>query len=100
MIITGYLGAIEKDDAKAMEFFILGCLAFLPILYYLSQLNEGLALIILTLVTWSAYPVVWWLDKRSMIDKPTRDISYSTLDFTSKVGIVVLYLLETGRLKF
>lgn len=99
MIVAGYLASIVKRDSDIWRWFWIGCLAFIPIIYQLLQFSEGFALVLLTLITWSAYPVVWYLSKKNLIDDEIRDISYAILDFTSKVGIVLLYLYEVGRLK-
>ena len=101
MIASGYFAAVdlEKGNEKsAWKWFWLGCFAFLPIVYQLLIFSEGFALVVLTLITWSAYPVVWWADAEKLISHDTRDVSYSFLDFTSKVGIVILYLFELKRL--
>ena len=99
MILTGWLASISKDEKDIWNWFAVGCFAFLPIVYELLQFTKGYALIVLTLITWSLYPVVWYLSKKDTIDTSTRNISYSFLDFTSKAGLVVLYLNETGKLK-
>ena len=99
MIVSGYLAATAEKDNDVWRWFSIGCLAFIPIIVQLLQFSEGLPLILLTLITWSAYPVVWYLSKKNLIDDDTRDVSYSALDLTAKVGIVVLYLVEVGRLK-
>jgi bacteriorhodopsin len=101
MIASGYFAAVdlEKGNEKsAWNWFWLGCFAFLPIIYQLLQFSEGLPLVALTLVTWSAYPVVWWADAEKLISIDTRDVSYSFLDLTSKAGIVLLYLRELKAL--
>lgn len=101
MIVSGYFAAVdlEKGNEKsAWNWFWLGCFAFLPIVYQLLIFSEGFALIVLTLITWSAYPVVWWADAEKLISTDTRDISYSFLDLTSKAGIVLLYLRELKAL--
>jgi hypothetical protein len=85
---------VAEEEKEVWYWFYLGCFAFLPIVYQLLQFSEGLALVTLTLATWSAYPVVWWADKKKLISDDVRDVSYSFLDFTSKVGIVLLYLRE------
>jgi hypothetical protein len=99
MIASGYIAATAKKETDVWRWFIIGCLAFIPIIYQLLQFSNGIPLIILTLVTWTVYPIVWYLSKKNLIDDDTRDISYSVLDFTSKVGLVLLYLVEVGKLK-
>lgn len=99
MIASGYFATIATTDKNIWRWFWIGCLAFIPIVVELLRFSKGLPLIILTLITWSAYPVVWYLSKKNLITDDTRDISYSILDFTSKVGIVLLYLVEVGKLK-
>jgi bacteriorhodopsin len=94
MIAAGYM-AEGKDP---WFWFIGGCFAFLPILYELAILEKGIPLIVLTLVTWSLYPIVWALFHKKLITWSSRNISYSFLDFTSKAGLVTLYLIEKGLL--
>jgi bacteriorhodopsin len=99
MIASGYFAATATTDTTVWRWFWIGCLAFIPIIVQLLRFSNALPLIILTLITWSVYPVVWYLSKKNLITDDTRDISYSILDFTSKVGIVLLYLVEVGKLK-
>ena len=99
MIASGYYAAIATTDLEVWRWFWIGCLAFIPIIVQLLHFSEGLPLVALTLLTWSAYPIVWYLSKKNLITDDARDISYSVLDFTSKVGIVLLYLVEVGKLK-
>jgi len=63
------------------------------------MLEKGIPLIVLTVVTWSLYPVVWALFRKKLITWSSRNIGYSFLDFTSKAGLVILYLIEKGQLK-
>jgi bacteriorhodopsin len=99
MIATGYLAAEEKDDTKSFDMFILGCLAFLPIVYELIRLEKGWGMIFITLITWSLYPFVWYASRSNLMTIPLRNVLYSFLDFTSKAGLIVAYLLEIGKLK-
>jgi hypothetical protein len=99
MIASGYFAATATTDLEVWRWFWIGCLAFIPIIVQLLRFSEGIPLVALTLVTWSTYPVVWYLSKKNLIGDDTRDISYSFLDFTSKVGLVLLYLIEVGKLK-
>lgn len=99
MIATGYLAAEEKDDKKSFDIFVLGCLAFLPIVFQLLSFQKGWSMILITLSTWSLYPIVWYAARSNLISIPERNVSYSFLDFTSKAGLIVAYLLEIGKLK-
>lgn len=99
MIGAGYMATIQKNRDECYKWFWLGCFAFLPILYQLVQFESGIPLIILTVLLWSLYPVVWYLEREQMISKDIEKVSYSFLDFTSKAGLVILYMIETG-LKF
>lgn len=99
MIATGYLAAEEKDHKKSLDMFTLGCLAFLPIVYELIRMEKGWGMIIITLFTWSLYPFVWYASRENLMDIPLRNVFYSSLDFTSKAGLIVAYLFEVGKLK-
>lgn len=88
MIGTGYLGVTQTDKEKKNALFILGCLAFLPILYVLFHQNKTKAAIYLTLLLWSLYPIVWYADEINVIKKETTAIIYSIMDVIAKVGVV------------
>ena len=98
MIVAGYLASIAESDKDAWNWFAIGCFAFLPIVYELLTLSKGFALVALTLITWSLYPIVWWLSRKDKITLPQRNTAYSFLDFTSKAGLVTLYLMEVGKI--
>lgn len=98
MIASGYIAHTQTSEKSLWNWFTLGCLAFLPIVYQLLQFEEGLPLILLTLITWSLYPIIWFLSYKEEIGNSLRNVAYSTLDFTSKAGIVTLYLMEIGKL--
>jgi bacteriorhodopsin len=97
MIYSGYVAYTQKDKKKLWDWFTIGCLAFLPIVYQLIQFEEGFSLVLLTLITWSLYPVIWYLSHEKTISIPIRNVFYSALDFTSKAGLVTLYLIQTGK---
>jgi bacteriorhodopsin len=99
MIVSGYVAQIQKEEKEVWNWFFLGCFAFLPLVYELISLEKGFGMILLTLVTWSLYPIAWALPRVNLISLPIRNLIYSILDFTSKAGLVLLYLFETGKLK-
>jgi bacteriorhodopsin len=99
MILSGYIAGQQKLDKDVWNWFGLGCIAFLPLVYQLVVLTKAIPVIILTLITWSIYPIVWALPRQNLISLSTRNVIYSILDFTSKAGLVSLYLFETGKLK-
>jgi len=88
MIGTGYLGVTQTDKDKKNALFILGCIAFLPILYVLFHQNKTKAAIYLTLLLWTLYPIVWYVDEINAIKKETTAIIYSIMDVIAKVGVV------------
>ena len=92
MIATGYLGATATDEATKLGMFGLGCLALGPILYTLYSLKKAKYAIYLTILLWSLYPVVWYLDEESHINKSTTTIAYSYMDVIAKSGLV--YFLQ------
>ncbi len=98
MIASGYIAHNETSEQSLWNWFWLGCVAFLPIVWQLLQFEEGIPLILLTLITWSLYPIIWYLSHKGEIGIPLRNVGYSTLDFTSKAGLVTLYLIEIGKL--
>ena len=90
MIATGYLGEVSGGSRK-MSWFVLGCIAFAPILYALLGVSKGFFLAILTIITWSLFPVVWWLRETNQISPEQRSLAYSFLDLTSKGGFILLF---------
>lgn len=98
MIYSGYIAYTQKNEEQLWNWFTVGCLAFLPIVWQLVLFEEGIPLILLTLVTWSLYPIVWYLSHKDYMGNPLRNVFYSALDFTSKAGLVTLYLMEIGKL--
>jgi bacteriorhodopsin len=92
MIATGYLGATATEEATKLGMFGVGCLALAPILYVLYSLKKAKYAIYLTILMWSLYPVVWYLDEESHINKSTATIAYSYLDVITKSGLV--YFLQ------
>ena len=98
MIYSGYIAYTQKNQEKLWNWFTIGCLAFVPIVWQLLKFEEGIPLILLTLITWSLYPIIWYLSHKKLIENPMRNVFYSSLDFTSKAGLVTLYLIEIGKL--
>ena len=88
MITAGYVGASWGETTTIM--FIIGCIAFIPILYALYYLKKARWAVVLTMVMWTLYPIVWYLDEYAIIGKHTTNITYSVMDVASKVGLVNL----------
>lgn len=99
MIVSGYVAGIQEKESEVWNWFFLGCFAFLPLVYQLVCLEKGIPMIVLTLATWSLYPIAWALPRVNLMSLQIRNVIYSFLDFTSKAGLVLLYLLETKKLK-
>jgi bacteriorhodopsin len=97
MIVAGVIGAFIDSSTKYL-FFAFGMLAFLPILYFLAVSLKAKAKAagsnaaevfntasLLTIVTWSAYPVVWMLaEGTGALSPDTECIVYTILDITAK----------------
>jgi bacteriorhodopsin len=90
MITMGYFGSKESDSIKRNVLFGLGCLALLPILYQLFKAKKAKYAIYLTLILWTLYPIVWYLDESKVITKTFSNTSYSFMDLVAKVGLVNL----------
>ena len=89
MIWAGYKGVKSKDRDERRKWFVLGCLAFIPILWTLSALKPSMA-ITLTLIVWTLYPIVWLASEESLITSRTTTIAYAGMDTVAKVGLVYL----------
>ncbi|KAJ3060241.1 hypothetical protein HK102_009604 [Quaeritorhiza haematococci] len=105
MVVTGVFGAIDATSAK-WGWFVFGCVFFVPILYALvvdgnqvaASKSEGhrsvyTTLSILTIVLWTAYPIVWALAEGTQVLSLDAEIGiYAVLDITAK-SIFGFYLL-------
>jgi bacteriorhodopsin len=83
---AGYVGIKDKKNIL----FILGFIAFLPILYILFHQHKTKAAIYLILIIWSIYPFIWYADEVDIIKKETTTILYTIMDVIAKVGVVNL----------
>jgi len=96
MILLGLFGALTNQYTQTWAYFALGCVAFLPILYFLLMhfrrfLNPevrrayGAQMYFLSAL-WFVYPVVWALspDGASVISSDAATIWYLILDVTAK----------------
>jgi bacteriorhodopsin len=92
MIGAGYLGTQEPDKIKKLLLFGGGCLALLPILYFLFQQKKYTTAIYLTVALWSLYPIVWVLEETETLSETVTISTFSVLDIVSKIGL--LYLLS------
>merc|ERR1711871_445905 len=97
MIVAGVIGAFIDSSTKYL-FFIFGMVVFLPILYFLaftlkSKANSTGAEAAkifntagtLTVIAWSAYPVVWVLSEGTNFLSPDVEcLVYTILDIIAK----------------
>jgi bacteriorhodopsin len=89
MIIAGLIGAFLEGQEK-WYFWAFGMFMFMPILYYLNAYKgpSGTTLSkisLLTIVGWSAYPIVWVAaEGRSMISGDQEAMAYTILDIICK----------------
>jgi bacteriorhodopsin len=97
MIAAGAIGAVVEGPKKYV-FFLFSMCAFMPILYFLAYAlkakaraagahaaNVFEATSTLTILTWSAYPVVWVLaDGTRMISPDAECVIYTALDIAAK----------------
>jgi bacteriorhodopsin len=90
MIGFGYAGVAQQDIKKKMTAFALGCLAFLPILYYLAKQKKYGFAVYLTLFLWCLYPIVWYNEELKTVSETVITGSYAVMDVTAKIGLVYL----------
>ena len=86
MIAAGYLGIQEKK--RQFPFFFLGMIAFLPIVYFLLSQNRNGYVIAMTVLVWSAYPLVYYLNETRTIVQDTAISAYAIMDMIAKIGLV------------
>ncbi len=90
---TSYLGVKHSNKDKRNMLFILGFIAFLPILYILFRQHKTRAAIYIALIIWFIYPLLWYANKVDIIKKETTAILYAIMDVIAKVGIVNLLIM-------
>jgi len=97
MIVAGAVGA-AVEGPKKYAFFVFSMCAFMPVLYFLAFTLKAKARAAganaasvygatstLTILTWSAYPVVWVLaEGTSMISPDAECVVYTVLDIAAK----------------
>lgn len=111
MIVAGLIGGLigNQDDAS-WAFWFFGCLFYLPIAYYLTiglpgdGCGEAAAGLfrkagIMTLVLWSAYPVVWILAEGTGTISSDLEVGmYMILDILAKSGFGLLITMSRDGL--
>jgi len=90
MIGAGYLGTQEPDQKKKLWNFAIGCVAFVPILYFLFKQRQHTTAIYLTVALWTLYPVVWALEETEVLSETVITATFSVMDMVSKIGLVYL----------
>lgn len=90
MVYFGYKGAVEKDRHLKRRNFFWGCVAFVPIIYYLLKSKQKKTAVYLTLIVWTLYPIVWYAHEVSALSDKTTNSLYSVMDVCAKVGLVLL----------
>ena len=90
MIAAGYLGTQAGDASVMFKYFCVSCLAFLPILYFLTQQKTALLAVYLTLAVWLLYPVLYYLREVDVVSAPNTAVFYSVMDMVAKIGLVNL----------
>jgi hypothetical protein len=90
MILAGYLGTKTEDPLESKGYFVLGILAFLPIIAILLQQTKNKMAVYLTLVVWSLYPVVYFAQQNALVEEKYTTIAYSIMDVIAKTGLISL----------
>ncbi|KAJ3080630.1 hypothetical protein HK102_002926, partial [Quaeritorhiza haematococci] len=105
MVVTGLFGSLDSTSTK-WGWFAMGCIFFLPIVYTLtveayevavrkSSVHKDVysTLSVLTIVLWTAYPIVWALAEGSnILSSDVEIIVYAVLDIAAK-SVFGFYLL-------
>ena len=89
MIWAGYRGVKSPDRDERRKWFILGCLAFAPILWVFANLKMN-SVIMLTIATWLMYPIIWLSSEENILTRRTTTVLYACMDVIAKVGLVWL----------
>ena len=95
MIFMGYEGIPKGNDALSdindkKAWFIAGCVAFAPILYYLLEASKTQNAAVLTLIVWILYPIVYYLKYNKNISDRDSNYALAVMDIVAKVGFGIL----------
>jgi bacteriorhodopsin len=108
MVLCGFAGGLSHGNATVVM-WVLGCAFFLPIVFDLAVTFRAKAkvvgaaasvcydkLVVLTLLLWTAYPVVFYIGEYAEIISTTTEIGlYMGLDVSAKC--VFGFVLLTSR---
>jgi bacteriorhodopsin len=108
MVLAGFAAGLSKGGSSLLM-WILGCVFFLPIVYDLAFTFRAKAkvvgaaasacydkLVVLTLLLWTAYPVVFYFGEYAGTLSTTAEVgTYMVLDVTAKC--VFGFILLTSR---
>lgn len=92
MVYFGYKATQETVHEKKMTNFFISCVAFLPILYLLYKCKYTKYAKYLTLIVWSLYPILWYINELEAWSESTSTTAYAVMDVCAKVGLV--YFLQ------
>lgn len=92
MVYYGYKATQAFSHKEKITKFFISCLAFLPVVYLLFKCKYTKYAKYLTLVVWSLYPILWYVNEMEAWAVSSSTAAYAVMDVCAKVGLV--YFLQ------
>jgi Bacteriorhodopsin len=107
MIVTGLVGALSKTPLARYTWWLVSTIAMIVVLYFLATSLRSAAkkrsadvqstfntLTVLTLVLWTAYPILWIIgtEGAGLVPLTVETLGFMVLDVSAKVGFGFILL--------
>jgi Bacteriorhodopsin len=107
MIVTGLVGALSKTPLARYTWWLVSTIAMIVVLYFLATSLRSAAkkrsadvqstfntLTVLTLVLWTAYPILWIIgtEGAGLVPLTVETLGFMILDVSAKVGFGFILL--------
>ena len=107
MIVTGLVGALSETMLARYTWWLISTIAMIVVLYFLATSLRSAAkqrseevqstfntLTVLTLVLWTAYPILWILgtEGAGVVGLGVETLAFMVLDVSAKVGFGLILL--------
>ncbi|ESS04915.1 MAG: bacteriorhodopsin [uncultured archaeon A07HR67] len=107
MIVTGLVGALSKTMLARYTWWLVSTIAMIVVLYFLATSLRSAAkkrsadvqstfntLTVLTLVLWTAYPILWIIgtEGAGLVPLTVETLGFMVLDVSAKVGFGFILL--------
>ncbi len=114
MIVTGLFASLSKDTGTRWVWYIISCVAFLVVLYYIAGPIRAAAaersaedaalynkLLGILVVLWFIYPIIWALGTEGIgsVGLGAEIAIFAVVDLLAKVGFGILLVSGSSKLR-